>query len=515
MKRREFLKYASVAGGMATFPQILSADDSPSFNDFKAIVLIDMQGGNDALNTFIPTGNDSKTGYDNYKKQRGVGVAIPNNDLMGDLRNLISGGALQIGLESSNPYYVKRGQEENYMKGFYLLDKQNFNSKIAINAMMPELAFWLDQGRGAVIQNVGNIGGPYSKSELLNDKTKQPPSLFAHNIQNLLAHLGVSYSMTVPTGWLGKLADTWGDINGDPIYKMNINLSGYGVEHAMFGISTSPMNYSYLGPQNLDGSFKDPFEKWVNETRTAGNQDIFRNLARSLRKESYAETLQTVRDWNDINSDAPFNTITDVYGNTIYDPTSQHHEVSKAQMAMDIPINNRVVESFKTAAKLIAIAKKKGFKRIVLSITVPGFDQHSNLKRDHAVRLRGLSYGIDAFMRAMQTKGWLDEVAVVSLSDFSRSTACNGDGSDHAWGGAQFVLGAVNPGNYGQFPDLTVASDQDISHRGRLIPTTSYSEYYGKILEWFGASDTEIKKALPEWENFDATRTDLSFLKTV
>ena len=511
MKRREFLKYAGLAGGMAAFPQILSADNSTSFNDFKAIVLVDLQGGNDALNTFIPTGNDTKTGYDNYKKQRGAGVAIPNHDLMGDLRNLVSGGELQISSASDNPYYAGGSNgAKHYMKGFYLLDKQNFNSKIAINAMMPELAFWLDQGRGAVIQNVGNIGGPYSKSDL-QDKTKQPPSLFAHNIQNLLAHLGVSYSMTVPTGWLGRLADEWGNVNADSIYKMNINLSGYGVEHAMFGANTSPMNYSYLGPQNFDGSLKDPFEKWVNETRPAGNQDIFRNLARSLRKESYAETLQTVRDWNGINSDAPFAAITDAYGNQIYSD-SQHKVANKGQMAMGLPINSRVVESFKTAAKLIAIAKKKNFKRIVLSITVPGFDQHSNLKRDHAVRLRGLSLGIDAFMRAMETKSWLDEVAVVSLSDFSRSTASNGDGSDHAWGGAQFVLGAVNAGNYGQFPDLTVASDQDISHRGRLIPTTSYSEYYGKILEWFDATSDEIKKALPERQNFDLRRTDLNFM---
>ncbi len=513
MKRRDFLKYSAILGGVGAFPQILSADPGNTLTGFKAIVLVDTQGGNDALNTFIPTGSDSKTGYNNYRIERGSGVAIPDTDLMGALRNLVNGGELQIGSASDNPYNAGgTNGAKHYMKGFYLLDKQNFNSKIAINAMMPELAYWLDQGRGAVIQNVGNIGGPYTKSQLLGDKTKRPPSLFAHNIQNLLAHLGVSSSMTVPTGWMGRLADQWGNVNSDPIYKMNINLSGYGIEHAMFGATTSPMNYSYMGPTQLGSDLDSAYEQWVNETRTAGNQDPFRNLIRSLRSSSYAETVQTLIDWNSVNSDTDLQGITDAYGNTIYDPTSQHHEVTKAQMAMDTPVNNRVIESFKTVAKLITIAKDKGFKRIVLSITVPGFDQHSHLKRDHSVRLRGLSLGIDAFMRAMQTKGWLDEVAVVSLSDFSRSTASNGDGSDHAWGGAQFVLGAVKPGNYGVFPDLTVAGDDDISHRGRLIPTTSYSEYYGKILEWFGASDSEIDTALPERQNFDATRTDLNFM---
>ena len=509
MKRRDFLKYASIASSVAAFPQILSADEGSRFSDFKAIIMIDTQGGNDALNTFIPTGSDAKSGYDNYVKQRGNSIAIPDKDLMGELKKLIINGTLQIDSASKNPYYVRVNEEENYMKGFYLLNN-HFDSKIAINAMMPEIAYWMDKGRGAVVQNVGNISAPYTKSQLLNDKTKRPPSLFAHNIQNLLAHLGSAKSMNQPTGWLGKLADQWGDVNGSSIYKMNINLSGYGIDHAMYGEITTPMNYSYLGPQTLGKRLDANFEDWVNNSRTSGKQDIFRNLYRALRKSSYTQTIVTAQDWENINNEAPFASVTDVYGNAIY----QNKTVSKAQMAMSNPINNRVVESFKTAAKLIAIAKKKGFKRIVMSIVIPGFDQHSHLKRDHSVRIRGMSVGIDAFMRAMEAKEWLDEVALVSLSDFSRSTATNGDGSDHAWGGAQFVLGAVNPGNYGQFPDLTVDGEQDISHRGRLIPTTSYSEYYGKILEWFGATDNEIQNALPERANFDLTRKDLNFMMT-
>ncbi len=495
------------------FPRILSANSGSQFSDFKAILLVDTQGGNDALNTFIPTGSDLDTGYSNYTKQRGVGIAIPDNDLMSDLRNLVnSSGQLEFDPtdKQSNPYYDGSVDEsKSYMKGFYLLDDpQTFDSQIAVNAMMPELAYWLDEGKGAVIQNVGNISAPYTKTELKGDPTILPPSLFAHNVQNLLAHLGTAKSMTTPTGWLGKLADQWGDVNGDPIYRMNINLSGYGVEHAMFGANSVPMNYSYRGPEKLENRIDDDYEDWVNNTRTSGNQDIFRNLVRSLRKSSYSETKVTANDWDDINNqDKPFDAVVDAYGKKIY----QDESPSKAEMGMATVVNSRVVDSFKTAAKLIAIAKKKGLKRITLSIVVPGFDQHSHLKRDHSVRIRGLSLGIDAFMRAMDHKGWLDEVAVVSLSDFSRSTASNGDGSDHAWGGSQFVLGAVNAGNYGQFPDLTVGGDQDISQRGRIIPTTSYSEYYGKILEWFGASSSEIDNALPERQNFNS-RTDLDFM---
>ncbi|SFV66139.1 hypothetical protein MNB_SM-6-819 [hydrothermal vent metagenome] len=510
MKRREFLKYAAAAGSIGAYPQVLSASNNPTFSDFKAIVMVDLQGGNDALNSFIPTGSDAKTGYNNYVEQRSKSIAIPNKDLMDNLRNLVSGGALQIGSPSDNPYYIRVNEAENYMKGFYLLDKNNFDSKIAINAMMPELAYWMDQGRGAVIQNVGNISAPYNKSDLQKDTGKLPPSIFAHNVQNLLAHLGYASSMSMPTGWLGKLADQWGNVNGNTIYKMNINLSSYGIDHAMFGANTRPMNYSYLGPTKLDRSIHNDFEAWVNKRPTA-SQDIFRKLHMILRGNSYNETLTTSTDWDNLNKNNPFENVADVYGNLIY---QGRNEVSKAQMGIGNPINDRVVESFKTAAKLIAIAKNKGFKRIVLSIVVPGFDQHSNLKQDHSLRIRGLSYGIDTFMRAMDSQGWLDEVLVASLSDFSRSTASNGDGSDHAWGGAQFVLGAVNPGNYGVFPDLTVGGDQDISKRGRLIPTTSYSQYYGEILKWFGASSDEIGHALPELKNFTSVATNLNFMKS-
>ena len=513
MKRREFLKYMGLSAGATAFPQILSAAVNTSFTDFKAIVLVNLQGGNDALNTFIPTGSGEKTGYTNYVKQRGSSISIPDNDLMGDLRNLVTEGSLEIGSAAANPYYVKVGESDNYMKGLYLLDQQGFGSEIAVNGMMPELAYWMDAGRGAVIQNIGNISGPYTKSELLNDKKLQPSSLFAHNVQGNLMQLGMAKGSIDPKGWLGLLADQWGNVNGPDGYKMNIDLSTHGINPAMFGATSRPMNYSYLGPKTLDSSINDDFESWINSS-TPQNLDSFRKLFRELRKKVYTETNTTAQDWEELNKiDKPFDGITDAYGNKIYNGK----KVSKAQMGMHSPINDRVVESFKTAAKLIAIAKKKGFNRIVLSIIAPGFDQHSNLKGLHSIRIRGLSVGLDAFMRAMDAKGWLDEVVVASVSEFSRSTAGNNDGSDHAWGGSQFVLGAVNPGNFGEFPDLDIAGPQDISRRGRLIPTTSYSQYYGKLLKWFGASDHDIDIALPELKNFTSasTASKLGFMKGV
>ncbi len=512
MQRRDFLRYGSIFGtGALCTPTLLLGDDARSFSDFKAIVTVGMRGGNDALNTFIPAGSDSKAGYDNYKKVRSAIAAIPSNDSMDKLKKLVdTSGALAIGNASDNPYYDNnKNIAASYKKGFYLHDDSRFKGKIATNIMMPEVAYWLDRGRGAVVQNMGNISAPYTKSELKADPGKLPPFVFAHDQQSRLAHLGTADSISRPNGWLGLIADQWGSVNPETIYKMNVNLSPYGTDRALFGALTVPMNFSQNGPVDMQKFIDKEFETWANN-RTYS--DMFENFYTKLRKSSFLEMRQTLEDWNNILTDGnPFQGLTDAYGNAIYDGAGRDPEVTLEQLGLASGGNTNFVESFKTAARLIAIAKNKGLHRIAISITLGGFDQHTSLPTYHASRLRGVSLGIDAFMRAMEKLGILDKVALVSLSEFSRSTANNGSGSDHAWGGAQFVLGAVNAGNYGTFPDLTPGSDQDLTNKGRLIPTTSYSQYYATILKWFGATESEIDHALPELKNFSIR--DLGFMK--
>jgi uncharacterized protein (DUF1501 family) len=59
-------------------------------------------------------------------------------------------------------------------------------------------------------------------------------------------------------------------------------------------------------------------------------------------------------------------------------------------------------------------------------------------------------------------------------------------------------------------PDLTLGGDDDISHKGRLIPTTSMSQYYGTLLKWFGVDASTLDYILPELKNFSTQ--DLGFM---
>jgi uncharacterized protein (DUF1501 family) len=78
-------------------------------------------------------------------------------------------------------------------------------------------------------------------------------------------------------------------------------------------------------------------------------------------------------------------------------------------------------------------------------------------------------------------------------------------------GGDHFVLGrAVTGGLYGTLPDLTLGGDDDISQKGRLIPTTSMTQYLGTIVKWFGVDEAMLNEIFPERVNF--TEKDLGFM---
>ena len=87
----------------------------------------------------------------------------------------------------------------------------------------------------------------------------------------------------------------------------------------------------------------------------------------------------------------------------------------------------------------------------------------------------------------------------------------NGTGTDHAWGGHQFVLGgAVRPGIYGAFPNLALGGPDDANERGVWIPTISTSQFGATLGKWFGASPAELAQTFPNLGNFSVK--DVGFM---
>ena len=98
------------------------------------------------------------------------------------------------------------------------------------------------------------------------------------------------------------------------------------------------------------------------------------------------------------------------------------------------------------------------------------------------------------------------------------SISSDGDGSDHAWGGHQLVLGGAvkgqrlygTPGASGTlFPQLRLDGPDTLT-RGQMIPATSADQYSATLARWMGLTDCELSGVFPYLERFDTS--DLGFL---
>jgi uncharacterized protein (DUF1501 family) len=128
--------------------------------------------------------------------------------------------------------------------------------------------------------------------------------------------------------------------------------------------------------------------------------------------------------------------------------------------------------------------------------------------------LKKVSDAMTAFYQTTVALGVDQKVTAFTASDFGRTLASNGDGSDHGWGSHHMMVGGAVKGQkfYGTAPPVSVGStsapdDQWHVGQGRLLPSTSVDQYAATLAKWFGvqgneASNTEMTSVLPNLVNF-------------
>jgi uncharacterized protein (DUF1501 family) len=202
--------------------------------------------------------------------------------------------------------------------------------------------------------------------------------------------------------------------------------------------------------------------------------------------------------------------------------TAALQEATEASEANDVGMDdisgNRLGMQLRQVARLIKNREALGMPRQVFFVRMGGWDTHRIQQQLFPVLLQELDQAVGSFQAALDDLGVADSVTTFTASDFGRTLTINGDGTDHGWGGHAFVMGgAVRPGAYGSFPSYATSNNPDDvtapgrPFAGRLIPTTSVSQYGATLARWMGLSGEQLRGAFPQIDSFPVN--DLGFLR--
>jgi uncharacterized protein (DUF1501 family) len=339
-----------------------------------------------------------------------------------------------------------------------------------------------ESGRAAFINNIGPLVEPTSKIDFLNQSVALPPQLFSHNDQQdqwqTLKGTRVS-----KTGWAGRLADLIRTNVANQQLATNVSLFG----NSLMQSAEETVGYvmGNTGPLPFQG-FGD--EGIFLEQRIA-MQNIINANYDSIYERGFAEVQQRAIATADLVGDA----------------------LAGAPVLSTAFPQSQLGNQLRTVAQMIAVRDTLQMERQVYFVATGGFDSHDDQIANQPDLLTGVSDAMKAFYDATVELGVADSVTSFTQSDFARTLTSNGDGTDHAWGGIQFVIGDAVRGRemYGTYPGLAIDGPDDVG-AGRLIPTTSADQYAATLGKWFGIPDADLDIVAPNIGNFAAR--DLSFM---
>ena len=457
ISRRHFISQANCAavGTASLLSSLLSlrltagAASASNFTDYKALVCLFLNGGNDSFNMLIPR---QQNAYNEYSQVRGgvggSGLAIPRSDLhqiTSSLQNTPAGaGYSQFGIHPDLPY----------LKTLY------------------------DQGDLAFISNVGSLIEPTSLVQYNDGSKPLPEGLFSHpdhqvHWQTLVPQVRGSS----PKGWGGRMAEVMSHANQQSNIAMNISLSGANVLQS--GNTTVPYMTDPAGVVELNDYGQDP-------TLQLAVDDILGKHYQSIYSKTLAEANR-----NSIDASVAFKTALDSLS-TPFDPSALS---GQTQTYKRLSMVSKIMEA-RTALSM---------NRQIFFIERGGWDHHNELLAPQSNLFIELNEAIEIFWTAIQSMGLQNNVVLYTASDFGRTLTSNGSGSDHAWGGNHFIIsGSANGGEiYGEYPDLALNNSSTDLGRGRILPTTSVDTYMATLANWYGVPHSEMSTVIPNVNNFN------------
>jgi len=462
--RRAFLRRSgqlALAGSALPFALNLAAvGEAAAFNatDYKALVCVFLFGGNDYANTVVT--------YDDASYARYASIR----------------GAIAIGRDALTPTVLRPTVA---LPG---------SRQYALHPAMTSMAGLFNSGKAAVQLNVGPLVVPLTRAQYNGSDRRNfpvPPKLFSHNDQQSVWQSSSPEGSTV--GWGGNIGDLALSSNGNSLFTC-ISVSGNAVflsgdQALQYQVSNNGAVGINAVKSNVYGSaaVRAAMTQLIQQPRTQVLENEYNKVA--IRAVSSETQIQTA--------------------------------LAAAAPTTVFPANNPLADQMRLVARLIGGRNTLGARRQVFFVSLGGFDLHDNLIAQQPALMTRVSEAMTAFYNTTVELGVADKVTAFTASDFGRTLASNGDGSDHGWGSHHLVVGGAVRGAafYGSAPPVSntntaAAEDQWHVGQGRLLPSTSVDQYAATLARWFGVADSEMAGILPNLRNFGGAGypVDLGFM---
>lgn len=450
--RRDFLRNSVCAlGGMAMASSIesfgiVNALTPQAATDYKALVCIFMNGGNDGNNMVVSL--DQYAAYSAARSAAGLAIA--------------QASLLPISPASGGSY--------------------------GLNPNMPEMQTRFNEGRLAILCNNGPLVEPITRTTYQNGTGKRPSQLFSHSDQVGLFQTAIANNVS-QTGWGGRVADETAILNGGATFPQNISIAGInliltGVDTRQLAISDSNTALNNVLPLTMTGPTAEVSARNAafNEMRSLDNDIKLIKAASDTR----SRALQTRAALASVNP-----TLATLFPNT-----------SLGRQLLQIA---RLIKACTDPALGINMKRQIFFAQIGGFDTHA--NQHPAALGGQDALLQQVSQAMNAFYNATVELGVPNNVTSFTLSDFGRTLnpagSGNAVGSDHAWGNHHLIMGGAVLGGrlYGTYPTLALGGPDDTdggsSPRGRWIPTTSVEQYAATLATWYGLPTSDLTAVFP------------------
>ncbi|MGK5004483.1 DUF1501 domain-containing protein [Janthinobacterium sp. LB2P70] len=469
--RRRFLgSMLSLAGTTAApFAMNLAAMGNAaaqSADDYKAMVCLFMAGGNDAFNTVLATDPTSWAQYTRLRNTGGAGsIHLPGLSETGGVLSIV-------------PATAQTGRT------------------FALHPQLKPLKDLFDNGRAAIVANVGTLIQPATLAQYRAGSVALPPKLFSHNDQQSTWQSGSPEGAS--TGWGGRVADVAGALNTNAMFTA---ISAAGNTVFLSGRQVRQFQVGQAGAvpiRGLSGSL-------YGSTGGAGAlQAIINEAGSDLIEQEHVAVVQRAISSQSILSGAM---LAAGAGGVPNPPPYVNPNTGASGV-------NQLAVQLQTVARIIGGRGALGAKRQVFYVTLGSFDTHDRQKVLHGDLMARLAHALayfDTALAALQGVDLRRQVTTFTASDFGRTFSSNGDGTDHGWGAHHFVVGGAVKGRdiYGAFPVTGVGHALDVGS-GALLPTTSVDQYGATLAKWFGVADSQLAEVFPNIGNF--SRRDLGFM---